>query len=79
MVGYFAVHNCKPEVIQALLDAGAEIDGPQGTRLTALMIAARANHVDALMVLIENGADRSLPCKLPWAENRTAQARMMFT
>ena len=68
----FAVHCAKPEVIQALIDKGAEIDGPPGTDQTALMIAARADNVEALQVLVENGADVSLKCKLPWAENRTA-------
>ncbi|MCE9556651.1 MAG: ankyrin repeat domain-containing protein [Planctomycetes bacterium] len=69
----FAVHDCKPDVIQALIDAGADVDGPPGTDQTALMIAACANHVDALKVLVKNGANRSLPCKLRWAENRTAR------
>ncbi len=69
----FAVHVCKPEVIQALIDHGAEVDGPPGTQQTALMMAARANNVEALKVLVENGADINRPCKLPWAQNRTAQ------
>jgi len=68
----FAVKECSPEVIQALIDSGADVDGPPGTDQTALMIAARANNVDALKVLVQNGADVSLPCKLRWAENRTA-------
>ena len=68
----FAIHECKPEVIQALIDHGAEVDGPPGTRQTALMMAARANNVESLKVLVENGADINLPCKLPWAQNRTA-------
>jgi len=49
------------------------VDGPPGTDQTALMLAALANHVDALKVLVNNGADVSLPCKLRWADNRTAQ------
>ena len=69
----FAAKNCKPEVIQALIDSGADIDGPPNTDQTALMLAARANNVDTLKVLVENGADVSLPCKLRWAENRTAK------
>ena len=68
----FAVHEAKPEVIQALIDKGAEIDGPAGTDQTALMIAARANNVDALRLLVEAGADLQRPCKLPWAEGRNA-------
>lgn len=70
----FAVHTCRPEVIQALIDHGADVDGPSGTDQTALMIAARANNVAALKVLVENGADVSLPCRLPWAGGRTAEA-----
>lgn len=69
----FAVHESTPEVIQALIDRGAEVDGPPGTEQTALMLAARADNVRSLEVLVRNGADVSLPCKLPWAENRTAR------
>lgn len=68
----FAVDRCKPEVVQALLERGAEVDGPAGTSQTALMLAARANNVDALKLLVEHGADVNLTCGLPWAENRTA-------
>jgi ankyrin repeat protein len=69
----FAVKRSTPEVLQALIDAGAPVDGPPGTDLTALMIAARANNVEALRVLVANGADVSLACGLPWAEGRTAE------
>jgi ankyrin repeat protein len=69
----FAVHTCPPEVIQALIDHGAEVDGPPGSDLTALMIAARSNNVGALQVLVANGADVSLRCKLRWAGGRTAE------
>lgn len=69
----FAVHRCPPQVIQALIDHDAEVDGPPGTELTALMIAARSNNVEALKVLVKNGADVLLPCKLPWAKDRTAE------
>ncbi len=68
----FAVRG-SPDVIQALLDHGAEVDGPPGTAQTALMIAARDNNVAALKVLVKNGADVSLPCKLKWAAGRTAE------
>lgn len=69
----FAVRCCPAETIQALIDHGAEVDGPSGTDQTALMIAARHNNVAALEVLVKNGADVSLPCKLPWAGGRTAE------
>ena len=69
----FAAHSCPSGVIQALIDHGADVDGPGGTDQTALMIAARHNNVAALEVLVKNGADVSLPCKLPWAGGRTAE------
>lgn len=69
----FAAGSCTPEVIQALIDHGADVDGPPGTDQTALMIAARSNDVEALKVLVKNGADVSRPCTLPWAGGRTAQ------
>jgi ankyrin repeat protein len=69
----FAVGSCSPNVLQALIDHGAQVDGPRGTKLTALMLAARENHVASLRVLVKNGARLSLKCKLPWAEGRTAE------
>jgi ankyrin repeat protein len=69
----FAVKRSTPEVLQALIDAGAKVDGPRGTEQTALMLAARANNVESLKVLVKNGANVSLKCKLPWAEGRTAE------
>lgn len=69
----FAAGSCPAEVIQALIERGAEVDGPSGTPQTALMIAVRHNNVAALDVLVQNGADVSLPCKLPWAGGRTAE------
>lgn len=74
----FAVGDCKPEVITALIDKGAEVDGPKGTDQTALMLAARANNVDALRILVESGADTTLQCKLKWAENRNALGLARF-
>lgn len=68
----FAVDRCKPDVVQALLEQGAEVDGPVGTTQTALMLAARANNVDTLKILVDHGADVHLTCGLPWADNRTA-------
>ena len=69
----FAVHTCTPDVLERLIERGAEVDGPEGTTQTALMIAARANHVKALEVLIRHGADASRKCGLKWAEGRTAE------
>jgi ankyrin repeat protein len=68
-----ATANAKQDVLQALIDHGARVDGPRGSALTPLMLAARANNVDSLKVLIDNGANVARKCKLPWAENRTAE------
>jgi ankyrin repeat protein len=68
----FAARSSLPHVAQSLIDHGAEVDGPAGTDQTALMLAARANNVGALKVLIENGADPGLKCNLRWAGGRTA-------
>ena len=68
-----SISGLNPEIIQLLIDHGADVDGPPGTSQTALMLAARHNNVGALKVLIDNGADRTLTCKLSWAGNRTAQ------
>ena len=68
----FAVSTCGPDIVQELLNGGAEVDGPTNCRQTALMIAARANNVDSLRVLVKNGADLTRTCKIPWAQNRTA-------
>jgi len=69
----FAMDTCPSQVIQALIDHGAGVDEPSGTHQTALMLAARSNNVEALKVLVENGADVSLPCRLRWADGRTAE------
>jgi len=69
----FAARSCPAQLIQALIDRGAKVDGPRGTDQTALMIAARSNNVPALKVLVKNGADLCLPCKLKWAGGRTAE------
>lgn len=68
----FAAKACEPRVIQALIDRGADVDGPSGTDQTALMLAARGNNVPAIEVLIRNGADPRRECKLRWADGKTA-------
>jgi ankyrin repeat protein len=68
----FSIHGVNPDLIRLLLERGAEVDGPEGTSQTALMLAARNDFVDALPILIEFGADPQLKCGLKWAEGRTA-------
>lgn len=68
----FAAKECEPDVIQMLIDKGAEVDGPANTDQTALMLAARSNNLSTIRVLIRNGADPRRPCGLPWAKGQTA-------
>jgi ankyrin repeat protein len=68
----FAASGCEPEIIHAIIDRGAEIDGPPSTDQTALMLAARGNNVAAVQVLVRNGADPRRPSGLRWAKGRTA-------
>src|SRR5436189_232987 len=69
----FAVSDSRPEVVQALLARGAEVEGPPGADQTPLMLAARANNVAAIKLLIAAGAAPERPCQLPWAAGRTAE------
>jgi len=69
----FAAGSSSLEVIQSLIDNGAEVDGPKGTSQTALMLAARANSAEHVEILLNNGADPNLKCGLPWANNSTAR------
>lgn len=68
----FAAKECDPQVIQALLEHGAEVDGPLNTDQTALMLASRGNNVAAIEVLIHYGADLKRACGLSWAKGKTA-------
>ena len=74
----FAAKICRMDVLEALLAKGALVDGMPDSDQTALMLAARANNVKALKVLVNHGADTSLKCKLKWANGETAEglARM---
>jgi ankyrin repeat protein len=67
----FAVISCRPEVITALIEHGAELDGPENAEETALMLAARNNNVAVLEILINAGADHKLESKLSWAKGLT--------
>lgn len=69
----FAAEYGTHELIQALIDHGAAVEGPPGTDQTPLMLAARTGQVEGLKVLVRNGADIHRPCKLPWASDRTAE------
>ena len=70
----FAVENGLWDVVQTLIDRGAEVDGPPETEKTALMMAALTNNVAALKLLVRNGADLSRRCRLPGPREKLPDA-----
>jgi ankyrin repeat protein len=68
-----AIEFLNLEIAQLLIDKGAFVDGPPGTSQTPLMLAARTGDVAMVKLIIDNGADRTRTCSLPWAQNRTAR------
>jgi uncharacterized protein len=72
-VGNFISKSCSVDVVQALINNGAMVDGPSGTDQTPLMLAARTNNTEIIELLLKNGADPKLECGLPWANGLTAE------
>jgi ankyrin repeat protein len=70
----FAVVRAKPEVIEALIDHGARIDGRKSDPITPLMRAAIEGNLAAVKVLVARGADTKRKCTLPWGKGKTAGA-----
>ncbi|GHG07379.1 ankyrin repeat domain-containing protein [Thalassotalea marina] len=68
----FAVGSCSSEVIKALIDNGADIDGPNDTDQTAFILAARYNDIESLKILLDAGANPNITCKLGWANGLNA-------
>jgi hypothetical protein len=54
----YAALNNKPDVIEALLAAGANIESQNRTRFTPLHHAAEAGSIDAIKVLLKHGANK---------------------
>ena len=55
---HWAVHSCKREVVEYLLDRGAGIERKTSdTEETALHIAASFGHIEVLNLLLERGAN----------------------
>lgn len=54
----YAALNNRPEVIEALLAAGANIESLNRTRFTPLHHAAEAGSIDAIKVLLKHGANK---------------------
>jgi uncharacterized protein len=72
-VGNFVSKSCSANVVQAVIDNGAMVDGPPATEQTPLMIAARTNNTEIIELLLKNGANPKIECRLPWAKGLTAE------
>jgi uncharacterized protein len=59
-------------MIAALIDAGADVNGPTSTGAAPLHFAAASGHVDAVSTLLEHGADPNI------RENAAGQTPLMF-
>ena len=65
----FAAYAGNTEIVEVLVAAGAEVNTPETYNgHTALVAAARNDHVDVMRVLLEVGADRTVRIK----DGRTA-------
>ena len=51
---------CTKEVLQAIIDHGADVNVTNKHTLTALMTACKRRHVDAIYVLLKAGADTNI-------------------
>ena len=58
----------RPEVIDALIKAGAEFD-PQGNGVDALIAAAQFNHVGAMAVLLDHGVSPNAYSNAPFVQS----------
>jgi uncharacterized protein len=65
--------NGSRALIKTLIDKGANVNGIHGIEITPLMLAARANNVDAIELLLQHGADPEAKCGLTWAQGLTAE------
>ena len=58
---HFVVHgHCRKEVLQALIDHGAEVNAVNKHGLTVLMIACWKDDIDAMNLLLDAGADPNI-------------------
>ncbi len=61
------------EILETLIEYGANVNDPDGSYVTPLMFAARDGNVDIIEILLQNGADKSLKDRngetaLDWAK-----------
>jgi ankyrin repeat protein len=69
----FAVTRATQEVLNAIIDRGGLVDGPNGSPITPLMKAVVENNLESAKTLVARGADLSIKCTLPWAKGKTAE------
>lgn len=69
----FAAFHGWTEILQLLLDAGADMNSPDGDMQTPLMQASSHGHIRAVKLLIKAGASLNEVSK--WGDTALAQAR----
>ena len=52
--------NCSKEVLQSIIDQGADVNARNNQNITALMLASRKGNIDAMNVLLSAGANRTI-------------------
>ena len=52
--------NCSKEVLQSIIDQGADVNARNSQNITALMLASKKGNIDAMNVLLSAGADRTI-------------------
>ena len=58
---HYAVHgDCSKEVLQSIIDQGADVNITNKRNVTSLMVASKKGNVDATNVLLSAGADRTI-------------------
>ena len=60
---YAVREDCSEEVLQALVDHGADVNATSKDNYTALIVALGKRHVDAIKVLLKAGSDTDIACE----------------
>ena len=63
---YAVDNNCSNEVLQAIIDHGADVNASNKNNYTALMIAREQKHVDAIHVLLKAGFNTNIVDEDGW-------------
>ena len=59
-IHYAVLGDCSKEVLQSIINLGADVNATNKCNKTALMIATNVGNVDAMDVLIRAGAERTI-------------------